>query len=144
MNEIIINEIYKYKNHDYLLDVFNYTLKKLNVEKAIFSVTFVGRCYIKKLNREHRQKNSVTDVISFAFLDNHDKVNTWMLGDIFICIPRMKKQAKLYGHSEKRELAFLGLHGLLHLLGYDHMEKADEEKMFALQDEILTELNILK
>jgi probable rRNA maturation factor len=144
MNEIIINEVYKYKNHDYLLDVFNYTLKKLKIDKAIFSVTFVGRHYIKKLNREHRQKNSITDVISFAFLDNHDKVNTWMLGDIFICIPRMKKQAKLYGHSEKRELAFLGLHGLLHLLGYDHMEKKDEEKMFALQDEILTELNIIK
>lgn len=144
MNEIIINEIYKYKKHDYLLDVFNYTLKKLNITKAIFSVTFVGRRYIKKLNREYRQKNSVTDVISFAFLDNHDKVNTWMLGDIFICIPRMKKQAKLYGHSEKRELAFLGLHGLLHLLGYDHITKDEEVKMFALQDEILNELKILK
>ncbi|HOP65852.1 MAG TPA: rRNA maturation RNase YbeY [Bacilli bacterium] len=144
MNEIIINEVYKYKNHNYLLDVLNYALKELNIKGATFSVTFVGKRYIKKINHKYRHINKVTDVISFAFLDSCDKVNTNMLGDIFICIPKMKYQAKKYHHSEKRELSFLALHGLLHLLGYDHIKKSDEVKMFALQDEILKELNILK
>jgi probable rRNA maturation factor len=65
-----------------------------------------------------------------------------MLGDIYICIPQMKRQAKDYGHSEKRELSFLAVHGLLHLLGYDHMEKEDEEKMFSLQELILNDKDI--
>ena len=144
MNEIIINDLYKYKNYDYLLDILNYTLKKLDKNNVNFSITFVGRRYIRKINREYRNINKITDVISFAFLDNHDKVNTEMLGDIFICIPRMKKQARMYGHSEKRELSFLALHGLLHLLGYDHQELKEEKIMFSLQEEILNELKIIR
>lgn len=144
MNEITINNLYKYKNYDYITDVLNYTLKKLNKNNVNFSITFVGRRYIRKINKEYRNINKITDVISFAFLDNHDKVNTEMLGDIFICIPRMKKQARMYGHSEKRELAFLTLHGLLHLLGYDHQKIKEEKIMFDLQDEILNELKIIR
>ena len=144
MNEIIINNLTSYKTYDYLLDIMNYTLKKLNKNNVNFSITLVGRSYIRKINKEYRNINKITDVISFAFLDNHDKVNTNMLGDIFICIPRMKKQAKMYDHSEKRELSFLALHGLLHLLGYDHQNLKDEKKMFALQDEILNDLEIIK
>ena len=68
-----------------------------------------------------------------------------MLGDIFISIPKMQEQAREYGHSEKRELSFLVVHGLLHLLGYDHMKSKEDEKiMFDLQDEILESLNILR
>ncbi len=144
MNEITINNLTKYQTYDYLLDIMNYTLKKLNKNNVNFSITLVGRNYIRKINKTYRNINKVTDVISFAFLDNHDKVNTNMLGDIFLCIPRMKKQAKMYGHSEKRELSFLALHGLLHLLGYDHQNLKDEKKMFSLQDEILNELEIIK
>ncbi len=144
MNEININNLVKYKNYDYFLDVLNYALKKLDKKDVVFSVTFVNENYIRKINKKYRHINKITDVISFAFLDNHDKVNVEMLGDILICIPRMKKQAKMYGHSEKRELSFLGLHGLLHLLGYDHQKTEDEEVMFALQDEILKELKIIK
>ena len=144
MNEIIINNLTSYKTYDYLLDIMNYTLKKLNKNNVNFSITLVGRSYIRKINKEYRNINKITDVISFAFLDNHDKVNTEMLGDIFICIPRMKKQARMYGHSEKRELSFLALHGLLHLLGYDHQELKEEKIMFSLQDEILNELKIMK
>ena len=62
-----------------------------------------------------------------------------ILGEIYICIPRMIEQAKEYGHSETRELAFLTVHGLLHLLGYDHMTKEDEELMFKVQEEVLNE-----
>ena len=67
-----------------------------------------------------------------------------MLGDIFVSIPKMKAQALEYGHSEKRELSFLCIHGLLHLLGYDHMEKEDEKIMFGLQEEILKDANTEK
>ena len=82
--------------------------------------------------------------ISFAFEDNNDLVynDIRMLGDIFICIPQMKRQAIEYGHSEKRELAFLAVHGILHLLGYDHMNEEDEKVMFALQELILDGQNI--
>ena len=67
-----------------------------------------------------------------------------MLGDIFICIPQMKRQAQSYEHSEKRELSFLAVHGLLHLLGYDHMVPEDEKEMFALQELILSEKDITR
>lgn len=62
------------------------------------------------------------------------------LGDIFINVQAVKTQAEEYGHSQHREVCFLFTHGLLHLLGYDHMEEADEKVMFSLQDEILDEL----
>ena len=143
MNEITINDLYNYKSdYSYLNEVLEYALKKLAKSGVIFSITFVDEAYIQELNKSFRGIDAVTDVISFAFQDSYDKINTNMLGDIFICIPRMLKQASDYGHSEKRELAFLSVHGLLHLLGYDHMNKADEEVMFNLQDEILRELNI--
>ena len=67
-----------------------------------------------------------------------------MLGDIYISIDKVKEQAKEYGHSEKRELAFLAVHGLLHLLGYDHMEKEDEKVMFSRQELILDGYGITK
>jgi probable rRNA maturation factor len=60
-----------------------------------------------------------------------------MLGEILICLPQAKRQAKEYGNTEQRELSFLFVHGLLHLLGYDHMKKEDEEIMFPLQEKIL-------
>ena len=66
------------------------------------------------------------------------------LGDIFICVEKVFEQANEYGHSPYRECAFLITHGILHLLGYDHMEKEDEVVMFGLQDEILNELEILR
>jgi len=99
---------------------------------------------IHEMNREYRGVDRVTDVISFAFEDNNDLVynDIRMLGDIFICIPQMKRQATEYGHSEKRELAFLAVHGILHLLGYDHMNEEDEKVMFALQELILDGQNI--
>ena len=99
---------------------------------------------IHEMNRDYRGVDRVTDVISFAFEDNNDLVynDIRMLGDIFICIPQMKRQAVEYGHSEKRELAFLAVHGILHLLGYDHMNEEDEKVMFALQELILDGQNI--
>ena len=108
------------------------------------SVTFVDNEFIHNINRDYRHIDRPTDVISFAFLDgdeNKDKIfqsNAMVvLGEIYISFDKAREQASAYGHSLDRELKFLFVHGLLHLLGYDHMTKEDEEIMFALQEEIL-------
>ena len=138
------NELYN--DYEYLYDVLDHTLKNQNVDNAIFSVIFVEDEEIHTINRDYRGVDRVTDVISFAFEDNNDLVynEIRMLGDIYICIPQMKRQAESYSHSEKRELSFLAVHGLLHLLGYDHMNEEDEKVMFALQELILNEQNITR
>jgi len=132
--------------YDYLRKVIKRTLKHENVKNAFFSIIFVDEKEIQKINKSYRNIDKVTDVISFAFEDNNDIMNNdiRVLGDIYICIPRVLEQAKDYGHSIKRELAFLTVHGLLHLLGYDHMKKEDEEAMFALQELILNEEGITR
>ncbi len=145
MNKFQITDEYGYQEYSYLNDLLNYALKKvLKINNAIFDIIFVDEEYIKNLNNEYRHINKVTDVISFAFEDNGKIVynDTRLLGEIYICIPRMKEQALEYQHSEKRELAFLCIHGLLHLLGYDHMTKDEETEMFALQELILDGANI--
>ena len=144
MNDITIVDNDLYKDYDYLEDLLEYTLEHENVENAIFSVIFVDDEEIHRINKEYRHVDRVTDVISFAFEDNEEKIynNIRILGDIYICIPQMKRQATSYGHSEKRELSFLCVHGLLHLLGYDHMNESDEKIMFGLQEMILNEKNI--
>jgi probable rRNA maturation factor len=140
--EIVDNNLYK--DYDYLNDVIKTTLKHENAADAYLSVIFVDNDEIQEINRTYRNIDRVTDVISFALEDNNEEiVGERILGDIYLCIPRMKEQAIEYGHSEKRELSFLVCHGLLHLLGYDHVNNKEEEKiMFDLQDEILNSLNI--
>ena len=139
MNKFEINDEYGYKDYDILNKVFKRTLELEKVNNAYFSVVLVDEKCIQDINRNYRGIDKVTDVISFAFEDNDKKEynDIRILGEIYICIPRMKEQAEMYGHSEIRELAFLGVHGLLHLLGYDHMKKEDEEIMFGKQEMIL-------
>ena len=144
MNDITIVDNDLYNDYAYLEDVLEYTLKHEKVNNAIFSVIFVDDEEIHRLNKEYRNVDRVTDVISFAFEDNEEMRynDIRVLGDIYICIPQMKRQAISYGHSEKRELSFLGVHGLLHLLGYDHMTPEEEKTMFDLQELILNDKNI--
>jgi len=141
MNEYEITDNFGYKDYEYLNDVINATLEHEKIENAIFSIVFVTDEEIHKINREYRNVDRITDVISFAFEDNNKMMynNFRLLGDIYISIPQMKRQAIMYGHSEKRELSFLTVHGLLHLLGYDHMNEKEEKKMFTLQEVILNE-----
>lgn len=142
-----INDNYKVDfKYDYLHRVIKRTLKHEKVKNAFFSIIFVDEKEIQKINKEYRKIDKVTDVISFAFEDNNSLQynNIRVLGDIYICIPRMIEQAHDYGHSVKRELSFLTVHGLLHLLGYDHMKKEDEEIMFAKQELILDEEGITR
>ena len=133
-----------YQNYDYLNEVINHTLEVMDAKESIFTIIFVTKEEIHELNKQYRGVDRVTDVISFALEDVNDVSlsDIRVLGDIYICIDRMKEQAIEYNHSETRELSFLTVHGLLHLLGYDHQTKEDEEVMFNLQRKILSYLNI--
>ena len=133
-----------YQNYDYLKEVINHTLEVMDAKESIFTIIFVTKEEIHELNKQYRGVDRVTDVISFALEDAHDVSlsDIRVLGDIYICIDRMKEQAIEYNHSETRELSFLTVHGLLHLLGYDNQTKEEEEIMFNLQRKILSDLNI--
>ena len=124
------------------------------MQNVCVSVTFENQEKIKQLNNDFRKIDKSTDVLSFPLLDIQypQKLNDFKdeyspdgnlyLGDIVICPEIAKSQAKYYKHSLKREIGFLALHGLLHLLGYDHIEKEDEEVMTKVSEEILQSLNI--
>lgn len=148
MNDIEIVDKYNYfkdKNVDFFIDTLMYTLQKLNVQDALCSVILTDDDEVHALNKAYRNIDKTTDVISFALNDNGfmpGPIN--VLGDIYISIPKMIEQAKEYGHSEKREITFLAVHGLLHLLGYDHtLGEKEEKEMFDLQKEILNEKGII-
>lgn len=127
-------------------DFLNFVIKKENLNNCLFNIILVDNNYIHKLNKEYRGVDKETDVISFALEDNIDeiKLDFRILGDIYISIVQARKQALEYGHSFLREFAFLTIHGLLHLLGYDHMTKEEEEIMFKKQDELLNEFGITR
>ena len=126
--------------------VVEFALKYQSIDNAIFNIIIVDEKTIQKINREYRGKDSVTDVISFALEDDETFIKTdyRILGDIYICLNKAKAQAEEYRHSFLREICFLTIHGLLHLLGYDHMEKEEEKIMFKLQEMILNEYGIKK
>ncbi len=120
-------------------NLLNYALKYKKLDNVTFNVIFVDNKTIKEINKNYRNIDRETDVISFAFEDNEEITFEFgrLLGDIYISVDKMRSQAKEYGHGERRECAFLTIHGLLHLLGYDHMTKEDEEVMFKEQEMIL-------
>ena len=99
---------------------------------------------IHRINKEYRKVDRVTDVISFALEDNPDIVyeDFRLLGDIYIAVDIAYDQAIEYNHSREREVCFLATHGLLHLLGYDHMTEEEEKEMFGKQEELLKEYGI--
>lgn len=118
-------------------------------QEAELSINFVDNKKIQALNRNYRQINKPTDVLSFAMqeigegeIDILDEDLPLLLGDIVISVDKAKEQAKSYDHSLERELCFLALHGFLHLIGYDHMTKEDEQQMFSRQKVILGEFGI--
>lgn len=141
----VISEVY---NDVLELDVLNeyikYVVKKLKLERCEFNIIIIDNEKIREINREYRNIDAETDVISFALEDaDNIKIDDYrVLGDIYISIDKCYSQAMEYGHSRERELCFLATHGILHLLGYDHMNACDEEKMFTLQEELLDGYNI--
>ena len=146
--------------NDVTLKTYERTLKKIlkRVKKELgikqklgLSVTLCDNSHIQDLNKTYRDKNVPTDVLSFAIEDNGDielmeelnklsKVRE--IGDIIISYEKAQAQALEYNHSLNREVCFLFTHGVLHLLGYDHMNEKDEKVMFALQNKILSDLKI--
>ena len=133
------------------LSLLEFILSYLKYDfSPIVSVSIVDNKKIKKINKKYRQIDKETDVISFAFLDGQDyqsivhSKDVVPLGDIYISYEKAKEQAIEYGHSIERELYFLFTHGILHLLGYDHMKEEDEKVMFALQEEILNARGIFR
>ncbi len=120
------------------------------------SISFVGNEEMRSLNNEYRGIDKETDVLSFPMvefmdeeLEEEDENVEYIdeeiaLGDIVISMERVLEQAEDYGHSFERELAFLLVHGMLHLLGYDHEDEASEKEMFEKQEIILKEMNLTK
>ena len=106
------------------------------------SITITNDEEIHKLNKKYRNIDRPTDVLSFAFRETDEDVDDSNLGEIIISCERAKAQAEEYGHSLEREIAFLTAHGMLHLLGYDHIEEADRIEMEAEQRFIMNALNI--
>ena len=116
---------------------------------AEVSVTLVDNPYIKSLNNQYRNKDVPTDVLAFPMgKDNKYEVdpetNAQILGDIMISMEKVMDQSKVYGHTMRREVAYLVAHGMLHLLGYDHETDEDAAEMFAAQEEILDGLGITR
>ncbi len=125
-------------------DLLEKTFSHLSIkDNYIVDVAIIDNEAIHKINKQYRDVDRPTDVISFAFFDdeNESLLNSGdlpkPLGQILISYQKGEEQAKEYGHSLNREMSFLFVHGLLHLLGYDHIKQEDEEVMFKLQDEIL-------
>ena len=128
---------------DTIKKVLVHGLDKLKVGHVTFNSIFINNDYIHKLNKDYRNIDRETDVITFALEDDKTfNPEERILGDIYISIDKAKSQSIEYGHSLERELCFLSVHGMLHLLGYDHMEKEEERVMFNLQEEILDEMGI--
>lgn len=116
---------------------------------AEVSVTLVDNNAIQAINKEHRQKDAPTDVLSFPqyeSLKDEESLEEEQLylGDIVISVEKALEQSKDYGHSFEREMCFLTVHSMLHLLGYDHMTPEEEKEMNALQETILEQLGILR
>lgn len=122
-----------------LNNYIKYVVNELKLEKCEFNIIIIDNERIREINREYRKIDKETDVISFALEDNMDISydDFRLLGDIYISIDRCYLQAMEYGHSREREICFLATHGILHLLGYDHMESEDEKEMFSLQNKLL-------
>ena len=125
--------------------VLQHAVVKDKLENVIFNVIIVDNDYIHELNKNYRNIDRETDVITFALEDEKDMVapvGERVLGDIYISIDKAISQAEEYGHSLLRELSFLAVHGFYHLLGYDHMTEEEEKVMFSKQEEVLHECEI--
>lgn len=140
------------KYESIFIDLAEYTVNLLQRnDNFSLEVNFVDNETIHQINRDYRNIDRPTDVISFAFLDEVEgEINInygdhmFLLGEILISLDQAKLQAEEYKHSLHREICFLFIHGLLHLLGYDHQNEEQEKEMFDLQDKILLEKGVVR
>ncbi len=149
INNLTRKNIDEYR--DSYLELLKTTLEIVEYRKNVsLSVVFVSTNKIRDINNKYRNINKATDVISFAYLDDKtevinvdDDIYDIDIGEIYICYDVAKKNAIKYGNSLNRELNFLFVHGLLHLLGYNHIKKEDEKIMLGLQEKILPSKEVL-
>ena len=153
MVEISYNEITKEANEEEIINKVVQTVLELENIKHDLSIyiTLTNNEEIHKINKEYREVDRPTDVLSFPMYEREEIENLRIeksddieeiLGDIIISIPKVKEQAKEYGHSYERELAYLTTHGMLHLLGYDHMIEEEKIIMREHEEKVLEKLNI--
>ncbi|NLV62778.1 MAG: rRNA maturation RNase YbeY [Clostridiaceae bacterium] len=140
-----------------MTNVVKTALRIENIEyPSLVSILLVENEEIQRINREYRNKDCVTDVLSFPMLEMKDgkfavkpdeldmEDGKLFLGDIVVSVPKAIEQANEYGHENERELAFLTLHGLMHLLGYDHESPPDSEIMEKKQEQILSDIGLTR
>jgi len=155
MTDIYINNIQQKIEVDdklqYLIEeIVKVALSKENVsENTEVSIVLVDNDYIQQLNKHYRSVDSPTDVLSFAMQESiceqdyiEETGQEKLLGDIIISLERAKEQAAEYGHSFEREIGYLVVHGILHLLGYDHENHEEKEIMRKKEEEILKEFDL--
>lgn len=140
----IINQTEIDINTKDIYNIIKITMKKFKIKNPIFNIIFVNNNTIRSINKKYRKIDKETDVITFALEDdsNIKYNNIRVLGDIYISIDKATKQSKEYGHSLKREICFLTVHGLLHLLGYDHINEKDRKIMRELEECVLNEYDV--
>lgn len=146
MKEYIFNTTSEKVDIDELDKVIKFACKHMKVKNPLLNIVIVDNKRIQEINKQYRNKDAVTDVISFAFeeVDDVKYKDVRFLGEIYISYERCVSQASEYGHSIKREFCYLVVHGLLHLLGYDHIKEEDKKVMRALEEEILNEYDITR
>lgn len=152
----VINEQTDYTLTDNVISLIEQVLNKAASEHDISTgevvISFVDDPTIQQLNKEYRNMDRPTDVLSFAMKEEGDgemqitgaEGLPSMLGDIVISVSKALAQAEEYGHSAEREICFLAVHGFLHLLGYDHGTEEEEKEMFSLQEEYLTQFGLVR
>lgn len=124
-----------------------FEIEKLENKNLYVNVVLTNAKNIKSINKEHRGIDKETDVLSFPMFEkneiaNLDNTNEDILGDMVISIERVEEQAKEYGHSFERELAYMVVHSFYHLLGYDHMTEEDKKEMREKEEKVLGILGI--
>lgn len=128
-----------------ITDAIEQTLKDHGLKGQV-SVLLTTRETIRNMNNTYRNIDRETDVLTFCAHEGEELLGIpdAFLGDIAICVDKAEEQSRVYLHSLERELAFLAVHGTLHLLGYDHMEPVEERVMFDKQDEILDRMGMTR
>ena len=117
----------------------------LPADNAEISLTFVSKEEIRELNNQYRGIDNHTDVLSFPLIEDFDFIDEddeYMLGDVVICLEKAREQAEEYGHSERREIVYLFVHSVCHLLGFDHMEEDEKKEMRQREEEVMTLLEL--
>ncbi len=154
MYEIIYKDVEINPKYDEVIKrVIEQCYKEENIEdsKLIITITLTNSENIKKINKQYRNIDRPTDVLSFPMFEKEelkskiaakDYKHEDVLGDIVISLEKVKEQAEEYGHSFERELSYMIVHGFYHLMGYDHIEEADKVEMRAKEEAVLEKLNI--